>query len=77
MFHSSPDVKNQDPRDLPNQGVKAQDNPMERLPIMHIKVTHNNTMFTITDHDGRVLAWTSAVSVLVFALEILCILCVQ
>jgi len=26
-------------------------------------------MFTITDHDGRVLAWTSAVSILVFALE--------
>ena len=62
-FHSSPDFRNQDPRDMLHKGVNTQDKPEERLPIMHIKVTHNNTMFTITDQDGKVLAWTSAVSV--------------
>ena len=36
--------------------------PEVQLPIVHVKATYNNTMFTITDHSGRVLAWTSAVS---------------
>lgn len=34
----------------------------DQLPIIHVKATYNNTLFTITDHTGRVLAWTSAVS---------------
>ena len=36
--------------------------PINQLPILHIKATHNNTMITITDHTGRTVAWTSAVS---------------
>ena len=34
----------------------------DKLPIVHISCTHNNTILTITDHTGKVLAWTSAVS---------------
>ena len=36
--------------------------PINQLPILHIKATHNNTMITITDHTGHTVAWTSAVS---------------
>ena len=36
--------------------------PLNQLPILHIKATHNNTMITITDHTGRTVAWTSAAS---------------
>ena len=67
-----PDRKNQDPRDLPLASRsrlatdhKAGRDPthfLEKLPILHIKATHNNTMLTITDPQGRTLAWTSAVS---------------
>lgn len=32
----------------------------DKLPIVHISCTHNNTILTITDHTGKVLAWTSA-----------------
>ena len=35
--------------------------PPDQLPIIHIKCTHNNTIFTVTDFAGKTLAWTSAV----------------
>ncbi len=47
-----------DPRDRPRSTVIAQ---IDKLPIIHIKVTANNTMLTITDHNGSTLGWTSAV----------------
>lgn len=46
-----------DPRDKPHVQVMT---PINQLPILHIKATHNNTMITITDHTGRTVAWTSA-----------------
>ena len=55
----SPTLDEIDPRDKPHVQVMT---PINQLPILHIKATHNNTMITITDHTGRTVAWTSAVS---------------
>ena len=66
LIHLSPGFRNQDLRDGVYLAPKAKDEGYEKLPIMHIRATFNNTIFTITDHDGRVLAWTSAVSALVW-----------
>ena len=37
--------------------------PVKELPIMHIKASYNNTIITLSDCNGRVLTWTSAVCV--------------
>lgn len=65
LIHLSPGSRNQNLRDGVHLDPKAKDGGYEKLPIMHVRATYNNTIFTITDHDGRVLAWTSAVSGLV------------
>ena len=35
---------------------------LEKLPIMHIRCTQNNTYIDICDHTGNILTWKSAVS---------------
>jgi small subunit ribosomal protein S11 len=35
-------------------------NSLDNLPIIHVKATFNNTLYSITDSNGHVLAWTSA-----------------
>lgn len=62
----SPNLHDQDPRDsIIKSGAIPRNvppGPHKDLPIIHVRVTHNNTVFTVTDSAGRVLAWTSAVS---------------
>ena len=36
--------------------------PHDRLPIIHINATFNNTIATVTDHKGLTKAWTSTVN---------------
>ena len=62
------DVKDSGPsshrsRPLPIVRMRLKNQWYQKLPIIHIKATYNNTLFSITDHNGQVLAWTSAVSV--------------
>ncbi len=47
---------------LPVVRMRAKGRWHQKLPIVHIKATYNNTIYTITDSSGQVLAWTSAVS---------------
>ena len=35
---------------------------LEKLPIMHVRSTHNNTYIDICDNTGRILTWKSSVS---------------
>ncbi|CAI8016481.1 30S ribosomal protein S11 [Geodia barretti] len=56
-----PEAHRQDPRDQVPTSVKTPTpQAVTELPIMHIKATHNNTIVTLSDAGGRVLAWTSA-----------------
>jgi len=48
---------------IPMVRMRLRDQWHQKLPIIHIKATYNNTLFSITDHTGRVLAWTSSVRV--------------
>ncbi|KAL5482211.1 hypothetical protein EMCRGX_G022506 [Ephydatia muelleri] len=52
--------KHTDPRDKRVASVKGTSTDMDKLPVMHIYTSYNNTIFTIADYTGRVLAWTSA-----------------
>lgn len=52
-----------DPRDkVPTAVKETTPHLVKELPIMHIKTTPNNTIITLSDSEGKVIAWTSAVS---------------
>lgn len=56
-----PDAHQQDPRDrVPAKVRMTASQPVTELPIMHIQATHNNTIITLSDCEGKVIAWTSA-----------------
>lgn len=56
-----PEAHRQDPRDkVPTEVKTSTPRQVSELPIVHIQATHNNTIITLSDCKGRVLAWTSA-----------------
>lgn len=58
-----PESHRADPRDKVPTTVKETTPQMtNKLPIMHIKATPNNTYITLSDSKGKVMGWTSAVS---------------
>lgn len=64
-----PGFHRRDPRDqVPTYVKTAKPKTVSELPIMHVNATHNNTMITLSDPNGRVLAWTSAVSCIYYTL---------
>ncbi|XP_064390367.1 uncharacterized protein LOC135338236 [Halichondria panicea] len=45
---------------LPVVRMRLKNQWHQKLPIVHIKATYNNTIYTITDCEGKVLAWSTA-----------------
>ncbi len=44
----------------PRKGKKKKDRKVEPFGVAHIQSTFNNTIVTITDSNGGVVAWSSA-----------------
>ena len=53
-------------RDLSTRGNQNQMSmlaELEKLPIMLVRCSFNNTFINIQDHTGRLLTWISSVSI--------------
>jgi len=77
MFRKEIDMESLDPRDMLGAKRAVEEvqeysagrmdtrqylKELEKLPILHVRSTQNNTYIDICDCSGRILSWKSAVS---------------